>query len=363
MKRRLAFSVALGLALFIFLPVFISAEDNAADEILDGFTEILPPESGISLDEDLSESLGFESVSDAIIGAVLGEWESAISFFMLLMGFAVVIAVSDGGWMGDNPLLKRNVSAATLAIASVSLFSSLYPVIASVRDGLSSVLDFFASLIPVMTAASAATGAVSTAGIQATNMTITLTLLEKLCTGALIPLVFALFSLALASSFADGGMASLARGIKSLFTFGVGAVSTVLLGAIALQSVLSSAKDSASLRAARYAASGMIPMVGGTVSSALAALASGLAVVKGTVGVGAIVVILSLALAPLVSILLYRLALSISIIFLEFFGAEGGARCYTSFRTSLDALSAVYSLSVLILIVEIIIFIKSGVAL
>jgi hypothetical protein len=79
-----------------------------------------------------------------------------------------------------------------------------------------------------------------------------------------------------------------------------------------------------------------------------------------TVGAGAIAVILSLALFPLVSLLLYRLALSVSIIFLDYAGCESGSRTYTTFRSSLDAVIAVYALSVLVLIIEVIIFLKSG---
>ena len=363
MKRRLIFALFLAVALFLAAPLFAYAEsEDAAEGILGDFSEIVPPESGVDIDGDLLGTVGFEAILGSILAALSGEGGGAFSFFTILFGFAVIMAVSEGVWISDNPLLKRNVSAAVSAIASVSIFSSLYGVMTGVREGLSSVLDFFSALIPVLTATNAATGAVGSAAVQATNMTITLSILQKLCTGALLPLVFALFSLALASSFGEGGLASVARGIKSTFTWGVGIICTVLAAAIALQSLLASASDNATLRAARYAASGMIPIVGNTVASALATLAGGLAFVKSTVGVGSVAVILSIALAPLVSILLYRLAFSASIIFLEFVGADNGARCYSAFRVALDALAAVYSLSVVICIIEIIIFIKGGAA-
>ena len=117
------------------------------------------------------------------------------------------------------------------------------------------------------------------------------------------------------------------------------------------------------VEAGQYAASGMIPIVGNTVASTLATLAGGLALVKSTVGVGAIAVIISLALAPLVSLLLYRLAFTVAIVFLELFGSCDGVRSFSAFRSALDALSAVYSVSVVVCIIEIVIFLKSGGAL
>lgn len=361
MKKRIVGFFLLAFVLFFAFSTFASAQSQEiTDGILEEFSQIIPQESEVKVDDSLLQGIGFEALLGDILSVVSGEWGSVASFFLMLMGFAVITAVADGAWISDTPQLRRNVSAAVAAIASVSIFSSLDSVINTVREGFGSVLDFFSLLIPIFTATSASSGAVGCATVQATNMSITLAVLEKICTGALLPLVFALFSLALATSFGDGGIASVARGVKSAFMWVSGIVCTVLVAAMALQSLLASANDTAALRAAKYAASGMIPIVGNTVASALSTLAGGLALVKSTVGVGAIAVIISIALAPLVSLLLYRLAFSVAIIFLEFFGSEGGARCFSAFRTALDALSAVYSVSVIVCIIEIVIFLKSG---
>ena len=364
MKKRIFCFLFLSILLFLFFSASASAQSQEiTDGILNDFSEIIPEESDVTLDDSLLSGVGFEGLLGDILSAALGEWGGVSAFFLMLMGFAVITAIAEGTWASDNPLLRRNVSAAVAAIASVSIFTSLYSVVDTVREGLVSVLDFFALLIPIVTATGAASGAVESAAVHATNMSITLSVLQKVCTGALLPLVFALFSLALASSVGEGGIASVARGIKNTFMWGMGIVCTALVGSIALQSMLASAGDNATLRAVKYAASGMIPIVGNTVASTLATLAGGLALVKSTVGVGAIAVIISLALAPLVSLLLYRLAFTVAIVFLELFGSCDGVRSFSAFRSALDALSAVYSVSVVVCIIEIVIFLKSGGAL
>ena len=150
--------------------------------------------------------------------------------------------------------------------------------------------------------------------------------------------------------------------MKSFFSWGIGILCAVSTAALAIQSVVASAKDSASLRAARYAASGLIPIVGSTVASALSTLAGGLAYAKSTVGATSIAVILTLALVPLASLLMYRLALSLVITFLNFADCSGGVRCFSAFRSALDSLTAIYSLSMIVCILEIVIFMKSGVS-
>ena len=110
-------------------------------------------------------------------------------------------------------------------------------------------------------------------------------------------------------------------------------------------------------------ASGLIPVVGSTVSGALSTLAAGISYSKGVIGAGAIFVIISIVLAPLVSLLAYRFALSLASMLAEMLGACAASRIFTAFRFSLDSLTAVYALSSIIYILEIILFAKAGVAL
>jgi stage III sporulation protein AE len=220
------------------------------------------------------------------------------------------------------------------------------------------VVDFFSAAIPIFTLINTSSGAVSTASAQAFNMNLTLAIIEKFCTGALLPTSFAVFSLGFTASISDSGAGNVARGVKSAFMWGVGLVGSLLAAVIAMQSVVASAADNATLRAARYAASGMIPIVGSTVASALSTLGGGMAYLKSTVGMGSVAVILALSIAPLVSLLLYRLSISACLIYLEFSGSSGGVRCYSAIRAALDTLIAVYSTSVLVCIIEVVVFVK-----
>jgi hypothetical protein len=106
----------------------------------------------------------------------------------------------------------------------------------------------------------------------------------------------------------------------------------------------------------------MIPMVGGAVSSALATLGGGLSVVRGAVGVGSVTVILGMTLSPLIMLLLYKLSLSIALVFLDSGGGmSGGVRAFSALKSALDALIAVYSMTVVIAILEVAVFLGCGV--
>ncbi len=339
--------------------VTVFADEN--EDVLDGFSSIIPDGVDVSVD-DVTSQLGVEAIFNEIASALSDKAGDAARFFLLLLGFAVVISLTSHSSLGTDSSLDSAVQIAVSAIASASIFAALYDVCAALRQSLTTVVDFFSAAIPIFTLISTSSGAVSTASTQAFNMNLTLALIEKFCTGALLPTSFAVFSLGFTASISEGGAGNVAKGVKSAFMWGVGLVGSLLAAVIAMQSVVASATDNATLRAARYAASGMIPIVGSTVASALSTLGGGMAYLKSTVGMGSVAVILVLSIAPLVSLLLYRLAISACLTYLEFSGSVGGVRCYSAFRGALDTLIAVYSMSVLVCIIEVVVFVKGGVS-
>lgn len=357
------------LAIVIFIiPMFslgvMAYDENDLKEMYwQDFLDTVPEgvESPKNEDELLS-GVGFDSLVGELLGAVRLGTGSAVSLFVMLFGLAVIIAVSESAPPFDNQYLNRHTAAGIAVISAILIFGKIGPLCFSVREGIEELSAFFSALIPVLTGIMTAGGNVSSAAAQSLNMNITLAAVSYIATELLLPLAFALFSLAMAASVDMGTVGAVAKSLKSLFMWILGIGSTVVIASITMQSVVAGAKDSAYLRAARYAAAGMIPVVGSTVSSALAALAGGLSYVKTTVGMSAVLVIITLAVSPLINMLLHRLAFSLSISFLELMNSSGGVRVYSAFRSSIDALLSVYVVSVIVYITEIVVFMKCGVS-
>ena len=205
-------------------------------------------------------------------------------------------------------------------------------------------------------------GNVASATAQAVNLNLTFGVVSHLATDFLLPLASSLFAFALLSGISDGAVSSISKGVRSAFNWALGIATTVIIAASSMQSVVATAKDSAYLRAAKYAASGMIPVVGSTVSGALGTLAGGLSYLKSTVGIASVFVIISISLSPLVSLLLLRFAFSISLTFLEFTSCTGGVRVFSAFRSAIDALISVYCVAAVVYVSQVVIFIKGGAA-
>jgi hypothetical protein len=109
----------------------------------------------------------------------------------------------------------------------------------------------------------------------------------------------------------------------------------------------------------RYAVSGLVPIVGSTVSGAMSTIVGGLSGVGGIIGASSVAVILSIALAPLVYLLLYRLAFALAAFVTDMLGGEA-TNTVKGLAGSLDVLISVYVMTTIIYIFEIIVVILGG---
>ena len=277
------------------------------------------------------------------------------SFFLMCLGVLLFLSLA--------PLVSKDnagVSRIGSLAASLLLYGELMPLFRELGGAIESLNTFFGGAVGVLTSLLLASGEVNRAAVQTAGMNLTLSVFSTFGSGFLGTLAAAFFSVGIVSGACGRGYRALAKGIRSAFFWGVGVLSTLLVGLIALQSFIASSSDSVALRAAKYAASGMIPIVGGTVSGALSTLFSGLSYARGIIGGASVACVVSIALSPLVLLLCYRFVISAVLFILDFLPERSGGECFFGLASSLDALIAVYSLTGVIYILEILMFVRGG---
>ncbi len=345
----------------IFVSVFTLTASAEETDFWEEFKEILPDGKEYNEESDVLSSVGLPALLSEILSAFSSSKGAVISFLSLVMGVVLIISVSEcfGLWASDS--LKKESEIGVVIVSALIIFGAVKPVIFSVKEGIEEMGKFLSSLIPILSGISLAGGNAGTAGVQALNMNITCSAIGYVSSSLLLPLSFMMFALALADGMGKGKSYVIARGVRNSFLWIMGICSTLLVAAFSLQSLIASASDGAYLRTAKYAISGSIPLVGGTVSSALGALIGGLSYAKSAIGAASVGIIVAMALSVLVMLLLYRAVISLGATVLEFVGAPLGVRTFSAFKSAFDALIAVYVMTTLVCIFEIVIFIKSGV--
>lgn len=346
--------------IILAFPCFASAEKTPEDYILE-FKSILPEESsGIVENSDvLLSRFSIKGLLKEIASAVSDEGSDVVAFALTLLGLVTISALASN----CHESFRAQTEAAVGVIASLSVFPTVNEAFSSISASLSALGEFFTALTPITVGMTALGGGNATAGVQAGGMYTALTIVGGV--GSRLFLALSSFGLAIASTSALGNKSASAvgKGIKGLFNWAIGIFTTTITAIFSLQTLVASAADSAAMRTAKYMATGLIPVVGSAVSGALATLASGLTYAKSLVGGGAIAVLVSMALSPLIMLLIYRLVFTAAISISTLVGAESCANSFTAYRFAFDMTISAYVLSVILYLFQIILFIKVGVAL
>ncbi len=360
--KKLSFLISVFLFLYFAFPTSLAAASSADLDYIDEFRNIVPDGNIYDDDsKDLISAVGFDALMSEILTALRGGVGKLASFLMLLLGLSVMFAFAELSETLFDVRLSSAVMAGTSGVSALVLGGAILPLVQQSAESLRTVSGFFSSLIPIVTGISASSGANVTAGVQALNMNITLSLLGTVLADLLLPFVFAMFAFSLVGSLGGNSFSAVSKLLRSSFMWILGICQFVLLTAVSLQSFIASSADGAAARAVKYAVSGSIPIVGSTVSGALSTLSGALSYASTVVGIGSVAVIISICLSPIILLLLYRFSFSAAIAFLGFLGAEKSGACLASFRSALDSLTAVYVMSTLVYILEIVVFMKSGV--
>ena len=341
----------------LFSPVVASAAEP--EDYVENFKDTLPEDMRDSLtsSEGLIEKASFKTIISEIYSIFSSNGDTLVSFLFTLLGLAAMSALAE---TADTRLRPAVITAAS-SVSGICIFERLEGIVRSVSSSLAEAGDLFSALIPIFSAVNVAGGGASTATAGTVGMSLTLGVMGFFSSEILIYAVFMMFLLGMLPD-AQGIAAGVLRTIKGFFGWGVGVICFLLGATTSLQTVIATASDGILIRSARFTASSAIPVVGGAVSGALSTLASGLSYAKGVIGGGSLVAMITITLSPIVLLLAYRLMLTMTVNFLNFLGMGGGVRSFSAMLGALDSLIGVFAMSTIIYIFEIVLFIKSGVA-
>lgn len=317
--------------LFAALPIGASEKSDAADlgeEIgveWEEFCAVIPPEIA-----DLLPQALFDKDMEAV-GAGVGEMSTPSAIFhtvsrlfgltfrenlALLARLCGVLVLSCvlRSLLGDRG--KGTGYAVSLVCAIVMvllLFSGKHTNFSQMEHFFDTVKALCVALIPLMGALYAMGGNVGVAVANHGVMSGFLALLETACSGVAVPLACVLVALGLLDAVTgQGSLQSLSAFIRRTFTLGLSFLMMLLTFSLGLQHTLSVGSDTLALRTVRFAAGSFLPVVGGSVAEALRTVSGSVAYLRGTVGVGGILVLFFIFLPTFLSVALTRLALSLS---------------------------------------------------
>ena len=281
---------------------------------------------------DLLEKIGINGIDPEKLSGLSAKdilaliWESFVlklkePLKSLLTVVAAAIICSLAQSFCENFSLTGNVinTVSTLSAASV-LMIPVKNIIISASDVIEECSNFILGFVPIYSSAIIASGYVSSAAGFRSLMLGTVTIISKLSGEIIVPLICIYLALCVAGSVSDISVGEISKSVKSFAVWLLGISMTVFSGIMGLGTLISSSTDSAFAKTAKFLIGSAVPIVGSTVSDALSTIKGCLNITKTVLGTYAIVVIAAIFLPPIISLLSWKICLSVSSGIGEFFG-------------------------------------------
>ena len=302
----------------IFFFALLLTADAKAVELPRELTDAQPEAAGMLKNMDLSSPAGLtggvETILEQIsrqVGTVLRQrLRGAASILLVVVACGAVdgFAQGTGGEKATAYLPMAGALAVTLLAAG-----SLDDLIGLGAETIESLNVFSKVLLPTLAAATAAAGAITTATFQQVTTAFLADLLLTLINGLLLPLVYLYIgALAAGACLPENRLGAIAEGLKKVITWILTTSLLLFTVYLSIVRIVAGAADGASVKVAKAAISGIVPVVGGIIAEATETVLAGAGMLKNTIGVFGMLAILAACAYPFLQLgvqyLLYKLS-------------------------------------------------------
>ena len=260
-------------------------------------------EYGTSLDEGLADLI--DTGTRELSGIIRRAARSGVLILLIVLFCGLADTVQEG--MGKSRS-RAAVLAGTLAVTAVAV-ADVNSLLGMGTGAISNMASFANTLLPTVAALTAATGAVTGAAARQLAAAFFSDVLVNLISGLLVPLLYGYIAASAAQAAVEAeGLKRLADLLKWAVTTALTIVMMVFVGYLTASGVVAGTADAATVKAARFAISGAIPVVGGILSDAAETVLASAGVLRGTVGVFGMLTVLGICLTPLLELSVHYLA-------------------------------------------------------
>ncbi len=258
---------------------------------------------------------------------------SVICFRLIAIVILLSLAQSNQGISGKTLGLAGAFAVATLLLKSSNALIEL--AVTTVVE----ISEYGKLLLPVMTAALAAQGGITSSTALYTGTAVFNTVLSNLISFVIVPMIYIYLALAVANSAISGQMLGKLRDfVKWLMTWCLKIILYVFTGYISITGVISGSADASAVKAAKLTISGMVPVVGGILSDASETILVSAATMKNAAGIYGIIAVLAVYVGPFVQIGVQYLLLKVTGNIFGIFGSKQAVSLIQDFSSAMGML-------------------------
>ena len=308
--------------------------------------------------------LTFGGVMSEVWGMLLHEAMKPLKMFLSLTGVVVLCAIAetirDSGGKGNGTSARAFEMAGVLAGAGI-MSTGIAEIVVRTGSTLTAAGAFMLTFIPVLAGIMAVMGQLVSANLFNVSVLAASQVFSQFMATALMPLSVSMLGVSIAGAVSpDLKTEKLANTVKTVVVWVLGFSATLFTGLLTVQSLVSGSTDSVAMKAVKFTVSGGVPFIGGAVGDALGVVNGSVAVLKSTTGAFGIVALVAVCLPTLLSVIGFRISLSLAASVAELFGVGRLGSLLKSGECVMSIILAMLVCFMLIMLVSIALMIRIG---
>lgn len=324
--------------------------------LAEGFTAPNVPESGKALMPNASTlSEGLSMILQDVIPLIRPDLYEASKVCLAVIAAVMITSVIQSFSKSQKEVCDI---AGTASIAATLLLSA-NSMIRLGSDTVVEMTEYGKLLIPVMTAALAAQGAIGTSAALYTATMGIISLIGTAMSKLLLPMIYLFLALATASGATGQDMLKQFRNmLKDGISWFLKTVLTIFTTYMGLTGIISGTTDNTAAKITKAAISSAVPVVGGILSDASESVLASAAMTKNAVGLYGLFAILAVFLNPFIKIGCHYLLLKATGAVCAIFGSKTMTELIGDFSTAMGLLLGITGSVCLLLLISTICFIR-----
>lgn len=337
------------LVLLIMLMVTpVSAAEYTAPEI---------PEDASWLMEGPSDTFaeGFLNILKKSISALHPVFAEAMRTCLAVVCSVLAVSVMEN-FSSANP---KTVCMSASVLIGLILLRCADTMIDLGADTVTQISEYGKLFLPVITAATAAQGGIGTSAALYAGTAFFDSLLSSLISRLLIPALYVYLCLCIAAGALGEKMLHKLKNLtKQAITWACKTVLYVFTGYLSITGVVSGTTDAATLKAAKLAISGCIPVVGSILSDASESILVSAEIMKNAAGIYGILAFTAICILPFLQISVYFFLFKITAAVCEVFGNKESTGLIKDFSSAFGFLLAMTGTVCLLFLISTVCFMK-----
>ena len=332
----------------LMLAVPAQALDFEAPPVPDAAEKFMPPQQ-----ENFLQGV-LEVLQDAVLHIHPDLREAAavcLSIAAVVMCVSILRAIPGAS--------EQTITLAGSIGIAVVLFQSSNSLINLAASTVIQVSEYGKLLLPVMTAAMAARGGISSSTALYVATAFFDALLTSVIRKLLTPLIYLILLLSVANSaIGQDTLKRLRDTLKGLTTWSLKTILYVYTGFISITGVVSGTTDAAALKAAKLTISGAVPVVGGILSDASEAVLVSAGILKNAAGIYGFFAILAIWIGPFLRIGVHYLLLKGAGAVCSIFAGKAHTELIQDFSSAMGLLLALTGTTCLMFMISLVCYLK-----